>query len=297
LHRRVSGIFGLQARFRLPFTVGGYGRTRISRSHPSGREAKDPERDVNAQTTTFSPSTGTPPPAISRQAALFLDVDGCLLEFSDDPSSVRAGPRLLAGLDQVSVRLDGAVALVSGRTLARLDEIFHPAAYAAAGLHGLELRGDQASSTFQVPHLQLERIMQAAQEVLAEFPGAFVEDKGLAIALHWRAAPSAARTALAFAVRMLPLLPGYKLEPGNHVVELRPAGADKGTAIQRFMACAPFAGRTPIFAGDDLTDEAGFAAVNAMGGISILVGDRPQSRAIHRLADPASVLAWLEAVP
>lgn len=233
------------------------------------------------------------PPAIAPDSALFLDIDGCLLDFADDPAAVRAGPRLRAALDALAQRLHGALALVSGRSLAALDAIFAPAVYPAAGLHGLEWRGGEAAPA--APGLRAVR--DAAGDVLAVYPGAMVEDKGAAIALHWRAAPAAATAALEFAAQALAHLPGYRLEPGDHVVELRPAGADKGSAIRAFMGQPPFAGRRPVFAGDDLTDEAGFRAVNAMDGVSVLVGARAGSAARHRLADPAAVLAWLERAP
>jgi trehalose 6-phosphate phosphatase len=234
------------------------------------------------------------PSAISVDCALFLDVDGCLFEFADDPSSVRAPPRLIATLDALERRLDGALALVSGRSLAALEAIFAPARYTAIGLHGLERRGD-ANASVRDP--RLATVIDAARMVLDAYPGALVEDKGRSLALHWRAAPAAGAAIHAFATQALAQLPGYQLEPGNQVIELRPEGGDKGGAIRELMATPPFAGHRPVFAGDDLTDEAGFAVVNAMGGISVLVGERLLSAATHRLADPAAVRAWLEETP
>lgn len=234
------------------------------------------------------------PPAISADCALFLDVDGCLLEFADDPWSVRATPRLIATLDALEQRLDGALALVSGRTLDALDAIFAPKQYIAVGLHGLERRGD-ADASMRDP--RLATVVEAARRVLEAWPGALVEDKGRSLALHWRAAPAAGAEVHAFALQALAQLPGYRLEPGNQVIELRPDRGDKGSAIRDLMATPCFSGRRPVFAGDDLTDEAGFAVVNAMGGISVLVGERLLSAATHRLADPAAVRAWLEESP
>lgn len=231
------------------------------------------------------------PPAIAADCALFLDVDGCLLEFADDPWSVRAPPRLIVALDALERRLDRALALVSGRSLAAIDAIFAPARYTAIGLHGLERRGD-ADAAVRDP--RLATIVDVARMVLDAYPGALVEDKGRSLALHWRAAPAAGAAIHAFAIEALAQLPGYRLEPGNQVIELRPQGGDKGGAIRELMATPPFSGRMPVFAGDDLTDEAGFATVNAMGGISVLVGERLLSAAVHRLADPAAVRAWLE---
>ena len=233
------------------------------------------------------------PPVISAECALFLDVDGCLLEFADDPATVRAPPRVIAALDALTRRLDGALALVSGRTLAALDTIFAPARYGAVGLHGLEHRSDHP----QAGDPRFALIAEAARRVIDAWPGALVEDKGSSLALHWRAAPAAGTAIREFATQALEQLPGYRLEPGNQVVELRPQGADKGSAIRELMATPRFAGRVPVFAGDDLTDEAGFATVNGMDGISVLVGERLLSAATHRLADPSAVLAWLEESP
>ncbi|MBS0214746.1 MAG: trehalose-phosphatase [Proteobacteria bacterium] len=245
---------------------------------------------LNAHVDAVNPR----PPAISAGCALFLDVDGCLLEFADDPWSVRATPRLIAALDALEQRLDGALALVSGRTLSAIDAVFAPARYTAIGLHGLERRGDAHASTRDP---RLAAIVDAARMVLDAYSGTLIEDKGRSLALHWRAAPAAGAEIHAFAMQALAQLPGYRLEPGNQVIELRPDRGDKGSAIRDLMASPRFSGRTPVFAGDDLTDEAGFAAVNAMGGISVLVGERLLSAATHRLVDPAAVRAWLEELP
>lgn len=237
------------------------------------------------------------PPPLSDDCALFLDVDGCLLEFADDPSSVRADSSLLASLEAASLRLGGALALVSGRSVASLDRIFEPSLFAAAGLHGLERR--EAAQAVVVaerpapePALWAD-VVADAQARLAGHPGARVEDKGRTLALHWRAAPAAEVDARDFVARALARLPGYGVQPGNQVLELRPDGADKGAAIAAFLRAPPFAGRRPVFAGDDLTDEHGFALVNARAGISIVVGDRRPTQARHGLADPAALRRWL----
>ena len=115
------------------------------------------------------------------------------------------------------------------------------------------------------------------------------------MALHWRARPEAGDALRAYAARAVERLPGYQLQPGDMVVELRPHRADKGTAIAAFLAEAPFRGRQPVFVGDDLTDEYGFRAVNAQQGMGVLVGDRGGSAARYRLPDIAAVHAWLGA--
>lgn len=234
------------------------------------------------------------PPPIGDDCALFLDVDGSLLDFADDPSSIRADARLRAALDALAVRLQGAMALVSGRTLAALDAIFAPTRYPARGVHGLERR--DAPDAIREDAV-ISAIAADARELLSAYRGALVETKGRALALHWRAAPEAGSRAREFAQQALLRLPGYRLEPGRQVIELRPDGADKGTAIRDFMREPPFAGRVPVFAGDDLGDEAGFIVVNELRGHSVLVGERIDSAARYALATPATVLDWLERRP
>jgi trehalose 6-phosphate phosphatase len=239
-----------------------------------------------------------PPPAAADDWALFLDVDGCLLDFADAPDAVRVPCGLVDAIQASARRLEGAVALVSGRSLDMLDRLFPQLReLPAAGLHGLERR-DAAGVRHDAPAppAALARVAAEAHRIAAGYPGAIVEAKGPNLALHWRRAPQAATALRALAAAELPRLPGYRLQAGDHVLELRPGGdADKGTAILAFLAEPPFRGRVPVFLGDDLTDERGFAAVNARGGISVLVGAREASAARHALRDPAAVRAWLAA--
>ena len=242
-----------------------------------------------------------PPPPIDDSCALFLDVDGTLLDFAPRPDAVEVPDRLretLAGLHQ---RLQGAVALISGRSLETLDVLLSPPRLPASGLHGLERRHGRRLHRAPRPPAALERVRSEAVRLAARHPGAVVEEKGAALGLHWRAAaPHAGAELQAFARAALPRLPGYRLQPGHDVIELRPADnrgtrADKGAAILAFMEEPPFAGRRPVFAGDDVTDEAGFAAVNAHGGISVLVGGPRDSAAHFGLRGTAEVHAWIGA--
>jgi trehalose 6-phosphate phosphatase len=233
------------------------------------------------------------PPRPADDWALFLDVDGCLLEFADAPDAVMVPPPLPALLERLGRRLDGALALVSGRALSSLDTLFAPLRLTAAGLHGLERRSTVATVAAPPRSPSLQAVHEEARTLAGGFPGALVEDKGVALGLHWRRAPHAADTLRAFAEAALPRLPGYRLQHGDHVVELRPAEGDKGAAIRALLEEPPFRGRVPVFAGDDITDESGFAVINAHGGISVLVGDRAPSAAHYGLRDPADVLDWL----
>ena len=238
----------------------------------------------------------SPPPALDPACALFLDVDGTLVGFAAQPEDVRLPPGVRDWIARIGERLDGAVALVSGRPLAQLDQLFAPLRLPAAGLHGTQLRrgagepaqaGETASWLHEL-HVQAMRFAHA-------HPGVRVEAKGQALALHWRNAPDAAQAVDAFARAQLPRLPGVRLQPGNHVIELVSANHDKGSAIAALMSTTPFAGRRPVFVGDDLTDEHGFAAAARLGGHGILVGTRSDSQARYALANVAAVHDWLRA--
>ncbi|MDI9238854.1 trehalose-phosphatase [Lysobacter sp. LF1] len=233
------------------------------------------------------------PPAITPDWALFLDVDGTLLDFADAPGDVLVQPELIDVLAVLHGRLDGALALVSGRTLVQLDELFAPLHLPAAGLHGLERRDDGHISRDARPPA-LDGVLAAARSLAAKFPGARIEDKGVAVALHWRGAPAAEEPLREFASSALIDLPGYHLQPGNNVLELRPDGAHKGEAVVDLLALPPFKGRRPVFVGDDLTDEHAFTAVASHGGFGVLVGPRQPTAARYALHDPAAVRAWLE---
>lgn len=260
--------------------------------HSDTNQAAAPEIESAAAPTHDAP----PPPA--DDWALFLDVDGCLLDLADAPDAVVVPPGLRERLEALHARLDGALALVSGRTIAALDGLFAPSRFNAVGMHGVERRhpgvavpGAKAPATFGA-------LRTAAEKLAAVYAGALVEDKGAALALHWRRAPDAEPALLAFATHALGQLPGYRLQHGKQVVELYPGSpggdsVDKGAAIAGLLEDAPFRGRVPVFAGDDLTDESGFGVVNARDGISVLVGDRTPTAARRRLRDPAAVRAWL----
>ena len=246
--------------------------------------------------TSDGTPTLPPPPPLSDRWALFLDVDGTLVAFADHPGRVRVADAVLDRLAALEGVLDGALALISGRRIETLDALFAPHRFAAAGLHGLQRRrGGEELAPPATPPVALQAVKMQAKTLINRYPDALLEDKGEAMALHWRAMPEAAADLQAFAVQALTRLPGYHLQPGDHVVELRPSHGDKGAAIAAFMEEAPFQGRRPVFIGDDLTDEHGFEIVNAHGGVSVLVGDREGTLAEHRLADIGAVYAWLGA--
>ncbi|MGF1594776.1 MAG: trehalose-phosphatase [Kiloniellaceae bacterium] len=232
-------------------------------------------------------------PAAPSAQALFLDVDGTLLPIAPHPDAVRVPPPLIALLEDLNARIGGALALVSGRSLANLDRLFAPLRLPAAGVHGLERRGADG-----IVHTgDTASLLQPLRGPLADFAGArqglLVEDKQHSLALHYRAAPTYDAEAEAFLRDLAAAAPGLEVTRGKMVLEVKPAGVDKGTAIVAFLAEPPFAGRHPVYIGDDVTDEDAFAAVNAAGGLSIRVGAAAATAATHRLADEAAVHDWL----
>jgi len=235
-----------------------------------------------------------PPPLVPSDAALFLDLDGTLLEIAATPTGVAVGSDLRGLLAALRDGLDGAVALVSGRAIAQLDDIVAPLRLCAAGQHGLEWRGaDGAIRRHPAPAVSADTLDRLRQFV-ADHPGTMLEPKGASVAVHYRGRPEAGHATATTVTALADADPGaWDVLHGKMVVELRPAGVHKGVAIERLMQEAPFAGRTPVFAGDDWTDEDGFTAVRERGGIAIAVGVDRRTRAGHGLPDVSAVHRWL----
>ena len=251
--------------------------------------------DLNPLPNSPVSGTGTavPDAARFRQYCLFLDVDGTLVEFAATPAEVRIEPSLAALIDRGSHALGGALAIVSGRTLADLDRLFAPKRWPAAGLHGLERR--DASGRITTPSHERARL-ETAQAMLEGFasqhPGVLVEDKGSSVAVHYRQAPELEGRLTRLVEQLVQEMGSdFDLQPGACVIELRPRGPNKADAIKAFLAEPPFAGRIPVFAGDDLTDLDAFAAVERAGGLSISVGDRVRGRL--RFASPRDLRTFL----
>jgi trehalose 6-phosphate phosphatase len=237
-----------------------------------------------------------PPPRADLAAiALFLDVDGTMLDIALRPDTVVVDPALRDTLRALHEKLGSALAIVSGRPIREIDALLDLGDVAAAGLHGAELRAEgHAMLARAVRDPALAPARERAVEIAAAIPGVLVEDKGGAIALHYRAVPDAENDTRQAALGLLRLAgPDYELIHGKSVVELKPRHADKGTALATLMRIAPFAGRTPWMIGDDLTDEDAFAEANRDGGVSVIVGPRRPTRACHALAGPAAARAWL----
>ncbi len=233
-------------------------------------------------------------PPFARNWAWFLDIDGTLLDIVERPDAVRIKREELDLLGSLHESTGGALALVSGRTIAVLDQLFHPLRVPIAGQHGAERR-DSAGRRHRHPVPSLRGVSHRINRFARDHEGLVVENKGQSVALHYRLAPQLARAAHA-AVRAAAedAGPALEIQDGKMVYEVKAAGCDKGKAIAEFMREAPFAGRVPVFLGDDLTDELGFRVVNDLGGHSIKVGEGA-SEARWRLADPAEARAWLRA--
>lgn len=231
----------------------------------------------------------------AADAALLLDFDGTLAEIAPRPEAVVVPPGTVEMLGGLRSRLGGALALVSGRSIATLDGFLTPLKLDAAGLHGAEFRlQGKLIAPSPPPGLEaLRRDLRQRLAAMGDSDGLLIEDKPTSVALHWRLRPALADDARrAMGMLLGSAGPLWRLQPGDHVLELTPAGADKGTALRRVMAEPPFLGRIPIFCGDDASDEPAFAAAQALGGVGVKVGPGPTAAAA-RMADATALRVQL----
>jgi trehalose 6-phosphate phosphatase len=229
--------------------------------------------------------------------ALFLDFDGVLVDIAPRPDAVQVDAGLVPLLGRLAGRLGGRLAVVSGRPVAEIDGFLHRIAPQVVGLHGAEARGPDGTLTRLPAAPGIDRARAVLAQFAAGHPALLLEDKGIALALHWRGAPdlapmaeAAARAALAAAGDSM------VLQPGKMVAELKPAGVTKGAALARLMQDPHFARAVPVMLGDDLTDESAFAMARALGGLGVLVGPERETAATARLPDVAAVHSWLAAL-
>lgn len=223
--------------------------------------------------------------------ALFFDIDGTLLDLAETPDAITVPHGLTDDLKALSHHLDGALALVTGRALSYADTLFFPHRFPIAGLHGTERRMLDGQIIRAEPTAEFLDVKQKLATLPESFPGVLVEDKGGAVAVHFRQVPELAdHVGEAMRVAIAKVGAGYELQRGKMVLEIRPDSADKGRALDAYLAEAPFAGRIPVAFGDDVTDEAMFKLVNAKGGISIHIGAPTDSTlARKRLSKPQAV--------
>ncbi len=263
----------------------------------------------------------TTKPEWPARPALFLDLDGTLLELAEEPGAVELSERLRNLLPLLKAATGGAVAFVSGRPIREIDSLLAPHRFALAGVHGNERRSNGAAGTLPVdaarpgtrstgapptetPQMTtpvkesdvLDGVRREMHAFRAANPGVIVEDKQIGVALHYRKRSDLESPVLELAARLeASLPPGYELLRGSMVVEIKPSAMNKGAAVRAFMREPPFAERTPVFVGDDVTDEAAFEAVNSLGGVAVKVRSGT-SAAPWRLPNVDAVLAWLEAL-
>lgn len=225
--------------------------------------------------------------------ALFLDFDGSLVDLAPQPEDVIVPSGLVATLEAIHRYLGGALALISGRPIEQIDGFLRPLQLPVAGVHGTERRGADGAVTLQSTH-PLQKVEDAAHALVALHPALRVENKRGSVALHYRQAPELERICLETMQAAVDESPGLTLLRGKMVAEAKPGGASKGLAIEAFLKEAPFAGRMPVFVGDDFTDEVGFSTVQRLHGLGIKVGDGA-TVAWQRLASPAALRYQLQA--
>ena len=230
-----------------------------------------------------------------ERPALFLDLDGTLLDFADEPAGVKVSARLRDLIGRLPAVTGGATAFVSGRELDDLDRLLAPHRFPLGAVHGIERRDSLGRTTRAVVDKEvLARLGRALRRFVARNPDTLLEDKGVTLALHYRKRPDLEEAVIREVESSLATLSsGLTALRGNRVVEVKPSGQNKGSAIVAFMQEPPFSGRTPVFIGDDVTDEDGFRTINALGGISVKVSSG-DTAARWRLADIDAVLSWLE---
>lgn len=241
--------------------------------------------------TAPPPALPPPPIALLSGAALFLDFDGTLAPIADTPDDVRVDDALLDTLYALRQCLNGRLAIISGRSVATLHAL-RLGDFLMAGTHGLEF-ARPGEAVDAPPRLAAVDAVEATfNAFVSDKPGLLVERKSISVGLHFRGDPRFADEAEALGSRMAHLH-GLAIQRGKMLVELRPGGADKGTAVARLMRETPMAGGFPLFIGDDVTDEEGFAAAAQLGGAGILVGPERPTRAAYCLEQVAAVRHYL----
>jgi trehalose 6-phosphate phosphatase len=227
---------------------------------------------------------------------LFLDVDGTLIDLASSPRDVIVPIGLVDDIARLQRNLSGAIALVSGRTIADLDDLFAPLRISASGVHGAEMRYDPSEpkpTIESATHLS-PSLWTSLNEALVAFPGTFAENKRFSFAIHYRAAPTVGPMLLKTLTELVSARGGgVQIIEAHFAFEIKGGDFDKGSAVEKFLMRPPFKGRVPIFVGDDWTDESGFAAVARSGGAAYSVGQvRPFVSGVF--ADPREVREWLK---
>jgi len=231
----------------------------------------------------------------TQDIGLFLDVDGTLLDLAPRPEAVEVPAGLCEALARAERRLDGALALVSGRPIDELDRLFTPLKLRASGIHGAEIREASDEPSHCLTPAQLpERAWQDLLRLLQGFPGTFAENKGVDFTIHHRLTGTMHERLVTALRRFVDGLAEFPLsvKHGYRIIEIGPPDLDKGTAIERFMTTAPFQGRRPVFVADDRMDRPGFDMALALGGYAFSVGEELPGLS-GWFAQPQAVRAWV----
>ncbi|GHC73131.1 trehalose-phosphatase [Limoniibacter endophyticus] len=227
-----------------------------------------------------------------EKTAFFFDLDGTLAPIVEDPAKAAVPGKILRALAIISETSGGAVAVVSGRSIEMLDNFLSPVVLPLAGVHGMERRlSDGSSDNALVDEVALQALSANVERFCAHHPGLLFEEKPGSVALHYRTRSDLAETCARFAAD-LGANPAIRVLPGKMVFEFKLGVRTKADAIERFMSEAPFKGRTPFFAGDDVTDEFGFDAVNRLGGIGLKIG-KEETKAQFHCEDITEFHAWM----
>jgi len=231
------------------------------------------------------------------KVALFLDMDGTLLDLAATPESVVVPGGLVDLLRRLANGLGGALAIVTGRRISEVDHILTPLRLAVSGVHGAELRVLASGPIERMTSDLADDVVESLRQLAARAPGAFAEPKGSGLAIHYRRAPEA-ESAIAADLREFHARNPDKFDiwPGRKVFEVIPKGYSKGTAISMLTAESPFKDRVPIMIGDDVGDEPAFSAAERLSGYALRVGGENFDASRSDFEDPQSVLRWLEAL-
>jgi trehalose 6-phosphate phosphatase len=230
-----------------------------------------------------------------RPVALFLDIDGTLLDVALTPSTVHVPPGLAELLETLSARLSGAMAIITGRPIAEADELLQPWKFAAAGVHGGEMRATATAKVQSLTPSFNPDLHNDLKTIAGAMPGVVLEDKGAGIAMHYRLVPNLREPLLATLEALIPKYPGqFAICEGRKVVEILPVGFSKGRALRKLTSFPQFSGRIPIMIGDDISDIDAFRAAEALGGYGMKVAGENFPPSEASFSGPQDVLAWLK---